>query len=137
MATIDVPSAHSYQLHGLVLVQLKKPLLMDAIFNANAAYTAQPWDLELLLQRACTYAMAQHWEAAESDYNTILYYQPDLTNVICLRGRVRCCCREWNKAHDDYQQVLDWDPSNEMAWYGMEDITQVYDELPMIENFSF
>ena len=78
--------------------------------------------------------MSQDWESAIKDYTTILHYQPYLQLVRCLRARAYCCAREWDKGVADYDQVLEWYPDDEMAWYGREDCTQPYDDLPMIDH---
>ena len=134
MSTIDVPSPHAYRLNGQICSKLETPPLAEANFSANSAYEAAPEDMDTLLQRACSYAMSQHWEDAERDFTTILYYQPYLTNVLCLRARVYACQRKWDLARADYKQVLEWYPGDETAWYGLGEVDQPYEELPMIDD---
>ena len=134
MATVDQPSSHCFRLNGLIISQLDPPPVKDGIFSAEQHYAMQPWDMDALLQRASAYAMAQYWDQAIKDYNTILYYQPGQAHVLCLRARAQCCVRKWEKAKEDYNQVLEWYPEDEMSWYGLQDLSQPYIRLPMIDD---
>ncbi len=134
MSNIEVPSANAYKLHGMICTKLPQPPLYECCYAMNAQYETQPYDMEALLLRACAYSMAQDWKAALKDYNTILHFQPYLTNVICLRARAYSCIREWALAKTDYELVLSWYPQDETAWYGLQDVTQPYEELPMIDH---
>lgn len=134
MSIVDVPSPHSYRLNGQLCAKLPMPPLYEATFSANSAYEAQPEDMDMLLQRACSHAMSQNWTDAIKDYSTILYYQPYLTNVLCLRARAYCCTRQWDLARADYNQVQEWYPDDETSWYGLGEVDQPYEELPMIDD---
>lgn len=134
MSAVDVPSAHAYQLNGFICTKLDKPPMYECCFAMDAQYVTQPHDMESLLLRAAAASMAQDWNTALADYNTILYYQPYLTNVLCLRARAYACTRQWNLAKADYELVLSWYPEDETAWYGLQDITQPYENLPMVDD---
>jgi|TARA_B110000090_G_scaffold205037_1_gene252095 hypothetical protein len=134
MSNIESPSSLAFKLNCCICMKLELPPLSEAVFAANTNYEANPHDMEALLQRAASYSMSQDWDSAVKDYTTILYYQPYLQLVRCLRARAYCCNREWDKAIADYNQVLEWYPDDEMAWYGREDCTQAYDGLPMIDH---
>jgi hypothetical protein len=41
--------------------------------------------------------------------------------------------REWGKAKTDYSRVLQVYPDYATAWYGLQDINQPYEELPMLD----
>ena len=134
MSAIDVPSANAYALNGFVCSKLPSPPMYECCFAMDAQYVTQPHDMEALLLRAAAASMAQDWKTAISDYTTILYYQPYLTNVLCLRARAYACTRKWEEAKADYELVLSWYPEDETAWYGLQDISQPYEDLPMIDQ---
>jgi tetratricopeptide (TPR) repeat protein len=134
MSSVDVPSVNAYKLHGMVCTKLAHPPMYECCYALNAQYETQPYDMEALLLRAAGYSMAQDWKNAIRDYNTILHYQPYLTNVLCLRARAFACTRRWKEAQADYELVLSWYPQDETAWYGLADVTQPYDSLPMIDH---
>jgi tetratricopeptide (TPR) repeat protein len=134
MSAVDVPSANAYQLCGFICAKLDAPPLYECCFAMDAQYVTQPHDMEALLLRATAASMAQDWDTAIKDYTTILYYQPYLTHVLCLRARAYTCTRKWDLAKEDYELVLSWYPEDETAWYGLQDMSQPYDELPMIDH---
>ncbi len=50
-----------------------------------------------------------------------------------LRARAYCCNRRWKKAEEDYQHILEVNPTSELARLGLEEIHQPILELPMIK----
>jgi tetratricopeptide (TPR) repeat protein len=134
MSSVEMPSANAYKLNGFVCTKLDRPPMYECCYALSSQYEQQPHDMEALLLRAAARCMAQDWENAISDYTTILVYQPYLVNVRCLRARAYACVRKWEQAIEDYNLVLSWYPSDETAWYGLQDVTDKYEELPMIDH---
>jgi len=134
MAEIDQPSADAFRLNSLVCNKLLPPRLLEAVDSANSMVTMWPEDMNALLQRACSQACAQDWDAAIKDLSTILLYQPGLNHVRCLRARAYTASRQWEQATDDYKEVLSRRPDDWTAWYGLEDTNQPYDPEPMVDR---
>lgn len=79
-------------------------------------------------------AQLQDWDAAVKDYTTILYYQPWLYTVRNMRARIYTARREWELAIEDYKEVQKTYPDDYTAWYGLQDINQPHEDLPMVDE---
>lgn len=86
------------------------------------------------MQRACCYLCIHGWKRAVEDLSIILYYQPNLLNVMCIRARAYMCQRDWVKAKSDYKRVLRVDPNYQEAINGLSEINQPYIDLPMVDS---
>jgi cytochrome c-type biogenesis protein CcmH/NrfG len=53
---------------------------------------------------------------------------------LCLRARAYCCKRNFELAIKDYKTVLQIDPNDYTAAMGYAEITQIYEELPMLDT---
>lgn len=134
MSQIDEPSAEAFRLNALICTKLFPPKLTESVDSCNALVNMHPEDMNGILQRACCLACAQDWDLAIKDLSVILAYQSNLTNVRCLRARAYCAVREWEKAKEDYNEVLYRYPNDHMAWYGLADTEQPYEAQPMVDH---
>ena len=133
MSYVDEPNGESFRLNALICMKLVPPKLSEAVISANSLVAYFPEDMSGILQRACILACSQDWDLALKDLNVILLYQPNLTNVRCLRARTYTAVREWDKAKGDYEEVLKKYPQDPTAWYGLADIEQPYDPEPSVD----
>ena len=134
MAEVDNPSPDAFRLNGLVAAKLLPPRLIEAVDSCNAMVQMWPEDMNALLQRACSMACAQDWDQAIKDLSTVLLFQPSLHHVRCLRARAYTASRQWEKAAEDYKEVLSRKSDDWQAWYGLEDCNQPYDPQPMVDH---
>ena len=76
----------------------------------------------------------QEFDKALDDIGIVLYYQPQLVQMYALRARILCCKRQWDKAKEDYTNVIAWDPVNPMGLSGFDDISQVGETIPLSDE---
>ena len=51
--------------------------------------------------------------------------------TFCLRGRARCCTRDWDGAVKDYNEALKLEPELAMALVGLEQTKTECKTLPL------
>jgi len=77
-----------YILHAHLCFKLHshtKSLYPQAIADYDYLIQKYPEDMNYVLQRGTVYSCMHEFESAIEDFSFILYYQPSLPNVLCLR----------------------------------------------------
>lgn len=96
------------------------------------------------LRRGMAEASAQRWAAAEQSGSEALRAAaaeearaggggPRTVRAHCLRGRVRMCARQWDKAEEDFNAALAFDPNAAEALAGMEVLSIPHLPLPLVD----
>ncbi|HJW42065.1 MAG TPA: tetratricopeptide repeat protein [Rhizomicrobium sp.] len=84
----------------------------SAIASFTAALSADPYDTDLLADRARALALKQDWSKAESDLSAALLVSPDRADLYVLRGSARHAMGRKPDARADFDRALRLQPGN-------------------------
>jgi tetratricopeptide (TPR) repeat protein len=84
----------------------------SAIASFTAALNADPYDTDLLADRARALALKQDWSKAESDLSAALLVSPDRADLYVLRGSARHAMGRKTDARADFDRALRLQPGN-------------------------
>lgn len=133
-ANCDYPSDMSQSLNGFVCMKLKPPKVYEAITSFDILIDHNPGDMNPLLYRASAYGILQDFDKMLADLNMINKFQPNLPHILAMRARCQACRRNWEGAKKDLKQILYWDDQNPYGYWGMQDVDQPYDPVPMVDK---
>jgi tetratricopeptide (TPR) repeat protein len=85
MGSVGDPSDRAIRLRGFLCTKMTNPNFIEAREMFSRLVDMFPEDLNVRLERACCYISIQEWDLALEDLDFILYYQPALQHVVCLR----------------------------------------------------
>lgn len=128
------PRSDSCKLRGYLAAKMHPPKYDLAILDFDFLVSENPGDLNMYLHRACAQVGQQNWDAVIADLTVVLKYQPKETSVLCLRARAQSCKRNWEAAIKDYKTALKYDPGCAQASVGLSELTQPYEDLPMLDT---
>jgi tetratricopeptide (TPR) repeat protein len=83
-----------------------------AIASFTAALSADPFDADLLADRARALAMKGNWPKVESDLSAALLVDPDRADLYVLRGSARHAMGRKPDARADFDRAIRLQPSN-------------------------
>ena len=86
LAIVLEPREEMIRLNAYICSKIEIPRYTEAFENFDHLVTRYPEDMNAVLQRGCALSCLQDWTRAIEDFTFILYYQPDLPNVLCLRS---------------------------------------------------
>jgi len=84
----------------------------SAIVSFSAALSADPFDADLLADRARALALKQNWAKADSDLTAALLVSPDRSDLYVLRGSARHAQGRKADARADFDRALRLQPGN-------------------------
>lgn len=84
----------------------------SAIASFTAALGADPFDSDLLADRARALALKQNWAKADSDLSAALLVSPDRADLFVLRGSARHAMGRKADARGDFDRALRLQPGN-------------------------
>jgi len=84
----------------------------SAIVSFTAALGVDPFDTDLLADRARALALKQNWAKAESDLSAALLVSPDRADLFVLRGSARHAMGRKADARSDFDRALRLQPGN-------------------------
>ncbi len=84
----------------------------SAVASFSAALGIDPFDADLLADRARALALKQNWPKAESDLSAALLVNPDRADLYVLRGSARHAMGRKADARADFDRALRLQPGN-------------------------
>ena len=84
----------------------------SAIVSFTAALGVDPFDTDLLADRARALALKQNWAKADSDLSAALLVSPDRADLFVLRGSARHAMGRKAEARNDFDRALRLQPGN-------------------------
>jgi tetratricopeptide (TPR) repeat protein len=84
----------------------------NAVSSFTVALRGDPFNADLLTDRARAYALRQNWLKAESDLSAALLVEPDRVDLLILRGSARHAMGHKADARADFDRALQLRPGN-------------------------
>ena len=84
----------------------------SAIASFSAALGVDPFDADLLADRARALALKQNWAKADSDLSAALLVSPDRADLYVLRGSARHAMGRKPDARSDFDRAIRLQPGN-------------------------
>ncbi len=84
----------------------------SAVISFTAALGVDPFDADLLADRARALALKQDWAKADSDLGAALLVNPDRADLYVLRGSARHAMGRRADARSDFDRALKLQPGN-------------------------